>query len=180
MNSNFPSSTGVVIRPASFNDIPYIKYIAEETWPVAYGKILSDDQLQYMLGLLYSASSLQQQMHDNHHFFLALDNYLPVGFASFSHFEHKVYKLQKLYVLPTIQKSGTGKKLLQTVITTAQSMGAKQLLLNVNRNNNALSFYEKHGFKIIKEEDIDIGNGYFMNDYLMSKNIVEEESTEDL
>jgi ribosomal protein S18 acetylase RimI-like enzyme len=173
MNNHIPSTSGVVIRPASFNDIPYIQDIAKETWPVAYGKILSNDQLQYMLGLLYSAPSLQQQIHDNHHFFLALDNYSPVGFASFSHIEQDVYKLQKLYVLPTVQKSGAGKKLLETVITTAQSMGAKQLLLNVNRNNNALSFYEKHGFKIIKEEDIDIDNGYFMNDYVMAKNVAE-------
>jgi len=37
----------------------------------------------------------------------------------------------------------------------------------VNRQNNAKNFYEKLGFVVIKEEDIDIGNGYFMNDYVM-------------
>ena len=167
MKSNFPSAVEPEIRPASFNDIPYIQQIAKETWPQAYGKILSKEQLEYMLGLLYSAPSLQQQMHDNHHFFLAIQNYAPIGFASFSQVETDVYKLQKLYVLPKIQKSGAGKQLLQTVITVAKSMGGKQLLLNVNRKNQARSFYEKYGFKIMKEEDIDIGNGYFMNDYIM-------------
>jgi ribosomal protein S18 acetylase RimI-like enzyme len=39
--------------------------------------------------------------------------------------------------------------------------------VNVNRHNKALHFYEKYGFKIIREEDIDIGEGYFMNDYVM-------------
>jgi ribosomal protein S18 acetylase RimI-like enzyme len=39
--------------------------------------------------------------------------------------------------------------------------------LNVNRNNKALGFYQKFGFVILREEDIDIGNGYFMNDYIM-------------
>jgi len=41
----------------------------------------------------------------------------------------------------------------------------------VNRNNVAKDFYEKFGFIVIKEEDLDIGNGYFMNDYVMQKNI---------
>jgi ribosomal protein S18 acetylase RimI-like enzyme len=41
----------------------------------------------------------------------------------------------------------------------------------VNRHNRALHFYEKQGFKIIREEDIDIGSGYFMNDYVMELTI---------
>jgi ribosomal protein S18 acetylase RimI-like enzyme len=41
------------------------------------------------------------------------------------------------------------------------------LLLNVNKNNNAQYFYNKLGFIISKEEVIDIGNGYVMDDYVM-------------
>jgi hypothetical protein len=41
----------------------------------------------------------------------------------------------------------------------------------MNRNNKARQFYEKNGFIIIKEEDIDIGNNYFMNDYVMEKRL---------
>ena len=33
------------------------------------------------------------------------------------------------------------------------------------------SFYEKLGFAVIKEEDIDIGNGYFMIDFVMEKKL---------
>ena len=171
MNSNFPSSI-LVIRPASFNDIPYIQEIVYETWPIAYGQILSNDQLQYMLDLFYRSSALQQQMHDNHHFYLALQDFKPIGFASFSQTENDVYKLQKLYVLPQVQKSGAGGQLLKTVEAAVKSKEGKSLLLNVNRNNTALSFYEKHGFKVIKEEDINIGHSYFMNDYVMEKKLL--------
>ena len=52
--------------------------------------------------------------------------------------------------------------------------GAVSLLLNVNRQNKAKFFYEKLGFTVIKEEDIDIGNGYFMNDYVMEKRLKSE------
>jgi ribosomal protein S18 acetylase RimI-like enzyme len=45
--------------------------------------------------------------------------------------------------------------------------GLTYLELNVNRQNTAIGFYKKLGFKIIAEEDIPIGNGFFMNDYVM-------------
>lgn len=39
--------------------------------------------------------------------------------------------------------------------------------LNVNRNNKALHFYEHKGMKKLREGDFPIGNGYYMNDYIM-------------
>ncbi len=84
MNKKFPSS-GLVIRPASFNDIKYIQQIAATTWQRTYTPILGTDQLDYMLGKFYSTPSLEDQIKNKHHFFLALQNYMPVGFAPFSH-----------------------------------------------------------------------------------------------
>ena len=171
MTSNLPDGKGLQIRPASINDIPFIQDIANKTWPAAYGNILSPEQLAYMLDLIYSTKAMEQQMHDNQHFLLALQNFLPVGFAAFSPIDFATHKLHKLYVLPGIQKTGAGKKLLQTVETTAKSMGAIRLQLNVNRLNNALTFYKTNGFIIIEEKDIDIGQGFYMNDYIMEKQL---------
>jgi ribosomal protein S18 acetylase RimI-like enzyme len=168
MNNNLPSSE-LVIRPAALADIPFIKDIANKTWPVAYGNILQHEQLQYMLDKFYSYSSLEQQIKNAHYFFLTLKNYDAIGFTSFSHIKGSLYKLQKLYVLPEIQKSGVGQALLQTVETVAKSMDGDKLELNVNRKNNARNFYERNGFSVIREEDIDIGSGFYMNDYVMQK-----------
>lgn len=41
------------------------------------------------------------------------------------------------------------------------------LLLNVNRFNKAVEFYKAIGFNILFEENIEIGNGYLMEDYVM-------------
>jgi hypothetical protein len=41
----------------------------------------------------------------------------------------------------------------------------------VNRYNNAKTFYEKLGFAEIDFINLDIGNGYFMNDYVMEKKL---------
>jgi hypothetical protein len=43
--------------------------------------------------------------------------------------------------------------------------------LFVNRTNPAVIFYKIKGFYIDQEIDLDIGNGYFMNDYLMKLKI---------
>ena len=45
------------------------------------------------------------------------------------------------------------------------------LLLNVNRFNSALGFYKKIGFEVVDEVNIDIGNGYLMEDYVMEKGL---------
>jgi len=53
-----------------------------------------------------------------------------------------------------------------------RSNSAQALRLNVNRNNHvAKAFYEKAGFHHFMEEDIDIGNGFFMNDHVLELTI---------
>jgi len=76
-----------------------------------------------------------------------------------------------LYVLPSMHKSGAGKLLLNEVISRTRESGAKKLWLNVNRHNKAIGFYEHMGFAIIKEDDINIGKNYYMNDFVMEKDL---------
>lgn len=168
MDNHLPSSE-LVLRPASYTDIPFIAEIARDTWPITYEALIGMEQVAYMLSKLYSAAALEEQMRKQHYFFLALKEYKPVGFASFSKVEFETYKLQKLYVLPSEQKTGVGIVLMKTVETVAKSMGAKKLQLNVNRKNIAKRFYERNGFAVVKEEDIDIGSNYYMNDFVMEK-----------
>lgn len=158
----------MTIIDASSENIPQIQRIAYATWPATYGEILSEPQMHYMLATMYNTDTLSRQLEEGHHFVLAELEGKAVGFAGYSSTEDAgVYKLHKLYVLPNIQKEGAGKSLLSYVIENAKEAGATHLQLNVNRFNNAKQFYEKKGFQVIREEDIDIGNGFFMNDYVM-------------
>lgn len=159
----------IEIKQAGIKDLNMISKLAYDIWPSAYGSILGKDQLEYMLNMIYSISSLEHQFNIlKHNFILVFDNEVPVGFASFSsHEDSAIFHLNKIYVLPDQQKKNIGKIMLQYVIEEIKIKGAASLQLNVNRNNKALHFYEKQGFKIIREEDIDIGSGYFMNDYIM-------------
>ena len=53
----------------------------------------------------------------------------------------------------------------------AKEAGQLQLFLNVNRFNKAIQFYTKMGFIITDTVDVAIGNGYFMEDYIMEINL---------
>ncbi len=160
----------IFINEAKLSDLQTIQQIAEETWPVAYGNILSAAQLRYMLDKMYSIASLEQQLQNGHHFLLASIKHVPAGFASYT-FDPEIItltKLQKLYVLPQQQGKNVGKNLLTEIVHRVKLREKQQLNLNVNRANPAVNFYRKFGFEIVYSEDIAIGNGYFMNDYVMA------------
>ncbi len=163
----------LVIMPAEIDDIHSIGYLAYQVWPTAYKDILSLDQLQYMLELIYNPVALRKQMTVDHHQFIVAElEDEPVGFASYSKiFDSGISKLFKLYVRPDVQGKNLGKSLLKYTEDAVKELGATTLSLNVNRNNKAVQFYEKMGFKIVKQEDIDIGNNYFMNDFILEKKL---------
>lgn len=160
-------------REAGITDIPLIRKLAYAVWPQTYSNMLSGEQTAYMLEMMYSESSLQHQITVQHHrFIIAAEHNDPVAFASWSVTPQKnIYRLHKIYVLQNQQGKGTGKKLIDHIITMIHPSGNAILELNVNRHNKAKDFYIRQGFHVVREEDIAIGNGYFMNDYVMQRSI---------
>lgn len=162
----------IEIRLADEDDINTIGWLAQQIWPLAYAQILSEAQLQYMLQLIYHPAALKAQMDEGHTFLIAEMDDEPVGFASYSPLRDEgLYKLHKLYVLTHLHGKGLGKALLDFVVEEIRDLGASTLRLNVNRHNKAKRFYERYGFAIVGEEDVDIGNNYFMNDYVMEMSL---------
>jgi diamine N-acetyltransferase len=151
-----------------------IRAIAKEVWPITYGFILSEIQFDYMIDMMYSVESLQEQSKiKKHHFILAKQEEKTVGFASYecNFDETNKTKIHKIYILSTEQGKGIGKTLIDFITTEAKNQNQAALLLNVNRYNDAKGFYEKLGFTIDREDVIDIGRGFIMDDYVMQKTI---------
>lgn len=162
----------MIIRIASETDIPLITELAEKTWWPSYSSIISDEQIRFMLEDMYSAESLQKQMNSGIEFLIAERENVGIGFAAYSlvDTENQVFKLHKLYVLPSEQGLGTGKKLIEHVADSAKLKGGKILELNVNRGNSAQHFYKKMGFEIYQTLDINYHN-FVLNDYVMRKEL---------
>ena len=142
-----------------------VRDLAHHIWNDHYPAIIGQEQVDYMLNEMYDLSSLERQFNEGDKFYLVRDSNQDLGFASISMREDGSWFLNKLYVDTKNQRSGIGRNLLDRIISLNK---IKVLRLQVNRQNyKAINFYFKYGFVIEKVADFDIGNGYFMNDFIM-------------
>ena len=145
-------------------ELQYVQDLAHRTWPSTFRDILTPAQIKYMLDWMYNLDTLAQQFQMGQRFYAVKQNEQFLGFAAIelNHPEPGKVKLHKLYVLPEQHGKGLGKMLLDSVVETARNEQLQFLVLNVNRYNVAVNFYQHYGFSILKEEVIDIGNGFIM------------------
>ncbi|UOB19313.1 GNAT family N-acetyltransferase [Abyssalbus ytuae] len=156
---------------AQKDQLPIIHQLAHIIWPPTFKEILSPQQIDYMLHMMYSPESLLKQLENGHHFIIAEQDGKYSGYASYE-FNYKnelKTKIHKIYVLPETQGQGIGKTLIDYIENESIKKEMGLLTLNVNRYNKAVGFYEKTGFKTTGVEDIDIGNGFLMEDFIMEK-----------
>jgi diamine N-acetyltransferase len=154
---------------AGVPEIPAIQDIAERTWWPTYSKILSKEEIRYMIDALYSTETISETiLSGTQRYVLLTDNSGFQGFASFGRRKEnqQVAKLHKIYILPENQGNGYGRLLIEEVKRRLVNESVRILDLNVNRFNKAKEFYEKMGFSVLREEDVPIGP-YWMNDFVM-------------
>lgn len=163
----------ITIQNNTDQNFSSIRAISKEVWPIAYGAILSPEQLDYMMEMMYSVSALQKQFENGHHFILAVEDEVAVGFAAyeFNHDGTSKTKIHKIYILSSQQGKGTGRILIDYITESARKNNQEAVLLNVNKYNVAQHFYNKLGFTISSEVVINIGQGYVMDDFVMEKPI---------
>jgi GNAT superfamily N-acetyltransferase len=162
----------ILVREASTEDIPLINNIASVVWPATYSNMMSKEQLDYMFDMMYSPESIRTQMTEKkHHYFILFEDGTPTGYISVHIVENSILYLEKIYVLPSAQGKGFGATLIDSAEDFAETHSLKSIRLNVNRDNKSRYFYEHLGFEIISRRDLHIGSGFYMNDYIMEKQL---------
>lgn len=127
-----------------------------------------------MFEMMYAEGSLQKQMTRQHHqYFIISDEEVPAGYLSIEPKENNVYNFQKIYTLPEKHGTGIGRFLIEQGVAYLKSIhpGPFTVELYVNRHNPAVGFYKHMGLKEVATRDHAIGNGYFMNDYVMAMEV---------
>jgi diamine N-acetyltransferase len=161
------------IRRAAAAEIPLLRDIAERTWRRCYQAILSPEQMDYMLGRMYAPEVIAQEMESGVIWELAIQDDEPTGFHSCA-FDpaDRALKLSKLYVLPEAQGRGIGRALLARVSRLAETLGARKVWLQVNKNNaSAIRAYERAGYLVERAAVFDIGGGFVMDDFIMALDV---------
>ena len=139
------------ITKATATDIPLIRELTFAIWPKTYNDVISKEQIDYMLEMMYNPVTLQKQIEEDGCTFIILyDDEEAVAFASYNETEPQLWKLNKIYILQSQQGKGTGKFIINYIVDEIKAKQAKALQLQVNRDNKAKYFYENLGFKIIR------------------------------
>lgn len=152
---------------ATLEDLDKIIDLAHRIWNDHYPEIIGQEQVDYMLKRMYDRKSLELQMQSNDQFFLSKDESMDkfTGFISIKEVAKGDYFINKFYIDTTIQRSGVGRDFFNYIV---REFEPQTIRLQVNRMNyKAINFYFKNGFVIEKVADFDIGDGYFMNDFVM-------------
>ena len=172
VNGEKSTDNGIEIRMARKEDLMLVRSLALIIFPVTYEGIVEAVQIDYMMDLFYSPENLVSQFESGQNFLIIYADGRPSGYASYTRLNTEGdFKLNKIYIDNRLQGKGLGRILLNDVISRVKSSGGQYLQLNVNRFNKAVGFYKNLGFSVKKEELLDIGNGYFMDDYVLELRI---------
>ena len=167
------------VARAGEEDMQLVQNMAEIVFRHTYREILSAEQMEYMMDWMYSSENLLKQLEEGHVYHIAFRDEVPCGYVSvqpdgINEEGRLLYHLQKIYVLPSEQGHGLGRTLFECAVKYIRSDAKGKpaaLELNVNRNNPSIEFYRHLGLKILRQGDFHIGNGFYMNDYIMGADL---------
>jgi ribosomal protein S18 acetylase RimI-like enzyme len=162
--------SNVTFARATPGEIPLLQRLAGQIWRAHYPGIISAAQIEYMLDRMYGAEVIATEMRSGTCWELIREGAEAVGFLSYSYGKRAAQlKLHKLYVQVERHGQGLGRAGLARVMQAAAALGAREVSLFVNKNNQkAIRAYERAGFVIAESVINEFGAGFVMDDYRMT------------
>ena len=160
-----------VIRSLTQADAGVVSELAGTVWRKHYPGIISPEQIEYMLAQRYHPALIEAQLASAGIWWnkLTLDEKI-IGFSCclLTNVAREL-KLDKLYIHHNHQRRGYGAMLIEEAMKTARENHCTRLVLAVNKNNHAaIAAYRHYGFEISGAMMTDIGNGFVMDDIIMT------------
>ena len=152
----------------TLDDVNGIKEMSEMATAILrehYDPIIGKEQNDYMLDMFQSVEAVTEQLSHGYNYYFAKNDGTNAGFLAYYPREGALY-LSKLYLYKDQRGKGFSRVMLEFLKEKAKELGLNRIELNVNRNNPSVKIYEKLGFTVAREEKNDIGNGFYMDDYV--------------
>lgn len=154
----------------SEEEIALTARLAKEIWHEHYDALIGVAQVDYMLRRFQSEEAIAAQREKDTVYLLAYWDGEPAGYCAYRPEEDKMF-LSKIYVKSEQRGRGIGKAFFDYV--EAASRGKRSVYLTVNKHNDhSIAVYKRVGFTVADQVKSDIGQGFYMDDYIMEKALV--------
>ena len=154
------------------DDLRILADLASTIWHEYFPGIITDLQVDYMVEKYQSYDAVRQQITKGYEYYFVVEYGFVLGYIGILCEAEKLF-LSKLYLKKEYRGKGVFNAMLAFCEEEARSRGLNAMYLTVNRQNApAVAVYRKKGFQIVAEKKADIGNGFFMDDYVMEKSLV--------
>lgn len=152
---------------AAADEIDNLSRLATRIVRQHFDPIIGRAQNDYMLQRFQTPEAIRQQLQEGYRYYWVMADGQTAGFLACLPRDSKLY-LSKFYVAQEWRGRHLAKQMHTFVCNEARREQLPAIFLNVNRNNaDVIAIYEHLGFRKIREEKNDIGNGFFMDDFVM-------------
>lgn len=157
----------------SSEDIKTVAHLAHKIWNQHYVPIIGQAQVDYMLDKFQDTEAVKEQIENGYEYFIIYNQNHPCGYLGLvPNTNDKKMMISKIYVDSDFRGLNLGSRLLDFTIDEAKKRGFQCVWLTVNKNNSkSIEWYQKRGFSIKEKIEMDIGNGFVMDDYLMEMSL---------
>ena len=161
-----------MLKLKKVDDLDILSHLAENIWKEYFPSVISEAQIEYMISKFQSKNAIKNQIDNENYeyFFIVFDDQI-VGYSGIKKENNSLF-LSKLYIKKEFRGKGIGSLVLSKLIDCARHSNLLKIKLTVNKNNSqAIKAYLKNDFTIVDEVCADIGNGFFMDDYIMEREV---------
>lgn len=155
-------------------ELKRIRLLADQVWPETYKEILTQEQISYMMEMMYAQNVMENELHSGVFFYICKVDGKDAGYITLSASREAPgrAKLHKVYLLPDHQGCGIGQKMLAFACEKCAEKGFSSVYLTVNKQNfKAQKAYKRADFIVEDAVCCDIGNGFVMDDFIMGKEL---------
>lgn len=159
------------ILPAIADEqIKEIAILADQIWPQHFTPIIGADQVDYMVEKFQSYDAITHQIKkEGYQYFLFRDHGENIGYMGVRPERSSLF-LSKLYLRKDSRGNGFASKAIAFLSDFCKEEHLYKIWLTVNKHNDTtIAIYQKLGFVIAREQKTNIGNGFYMDDYIMEK-----------
>ncbi len=149
------------------NQIEETANLANEIWHQHFEGIISTEQIDYMLEKFQSFDAIKGQISEGYEYYGIFQNGKEIGYFGICKKDDNSLFLSKLYIKQEYRGKGYASQAFEFIKNIGRQNGNTKLWLTVNVNNaETINIYKHWGMQIAKTQLADIGNGFFMDDYI--------------